>query len=255
MTFRILILGGTTEARQLAKRLSGDARLEVQVSLAGRTAKPIVHAVPLRIGGFGGAAGLADHLRREEIDVLIDATHPFAANISANAVEASAMTGTELIVLRRPPWIAGPGDRWTAHADIPSAINSIGTAPRRVFVTLGRQELEPLTIAPQHHYLIRSVEPVLPSLPIPSADYILDRGPFGVESEKALLEMHKIDVIVSKNSGGAASVAKLMAARSLQIPVVMIERPPAEKIAALQTIDDVTGALNHWLVSQEKRGE
>ncbi len=255
MSSSILILGGTTEARRLAQTVSSDGRFVVTVSLAGRTKKPVSHAVPVRTGGFGGAQGLADYLRVEHVELVVDATHPFAENISANAVSACALAGVGLIVLRRPAWVAEPGDRWTMHENILSAVAALGVRPRRVLVALGRQELKPLDVAPQHHYLVRSVDPVDPPLAIPHVDYILDRGPFDLAQEQVLLTDHRIDGIICKNSGGEASRAKLVAARKLQIPVEMIARPQAAGIPGVATVAEAVGAIDHWACSPAKRGE
>ncbi|MEZ5812650.1 MAG: cobalt-precorrin-6A reductase [Rhizobiaceae bacterium] len=255
MTFRVLILGGTTEARLLAERLAQDSRFEVTVSLAGRTANPVAHAVPVRSGGFGGASGLADHLRRNRVAMLVDATHPFAAIMSRNAEAAAKTAGTDLMVLRRPPWRPQADDRWTMHRDIAEAVSGLGASPRRVFVTLGRTDLTALFAAPQHRYLVRSVDPVEPRLDLASIDYILDRGPFDVAGEMALLAKWRIEAIVSKNSGGEASRAKLIAARRLGIAVEMVERPAPGQVPALPTVEAAIEALNHRVASMAERGE
>jgi precorrin-6A/cobalt-precorrin-6A reductase len=205
---RILILGGTAEARQLGERLAARPAYAAMLSLAGRTAAPAAQALPVRIGGFGGAEGLADYLRAEHIDVLIDATHPYAANISANAVRAAALTGRPLLALRRPPWETVAGDRWIEVADGDEAVGALGVAPRAVFLALGRQDIVPFATAPQHRYLVRSVDPVEPPLAVPHAAYITGRGPFAQADERDLLAAHRIDVIVAKNSGGTASYGK-----------------------------------------------
>ena len=251
---RILILGGTTEARQLAGRLAGRAGLAVTLSLAGRTATPAAQPVPVRVGGFGGAAGLADYLRSERIDALIDATHPYAAVISANAAEAARKSNVPLIALRRPPWIATAGDRWTEVADVREAVRALGQAPRRVFVTLGRKELAPFADAPQHAYLIRSVDPVDPPLRLPQVSYVTGRGPFGEASDRALMREHRIDVVIAKNSGGAATYGKIAVARALGIEVVMLRRPPAPASTAVASVDDAIGWLDHALTSATARG-
>jgi precorrin-6A/cobalt-precorrin-6A reductase len=251
---RILILGGTSEARMLAERLAARADLEVTMSLAGRTASPARQPVPVRRGGFGGAAGLADYLVSERIDALIDATHPYANIISANAVAAARKVDVPLVVLQRPPWIAVAGDRWDEVSDAPAAIHALGTAPRRVFVTLGRTEIGSLPGAPQHHYLIRSVDPVDPPLRLPHASYLTGRGPFTEADECALMSAHGIDVVIAKNSGGAATYGKIAAARALGIPVIMVRRPPAIEARAVETIEDAIGRLDHALTSTDARG-
>ncbi len=249
MTIRVLILGGTTEARQLAERLSADKRFDVTVSLAGRTKNPVPHAAKVRIGGFGGAIGLTTYLAESGTDLVVDATHPFAAEISRNAQRASAASGTKLIAIRRPGWEPVKGDRWRRHADVQSAISVIGEKRQNVFVTLGRQELAPLLTAPQHRYVVRSVDPVEPPLDLPDADYVLARGPFDVDAETALMLHHSINVVITKNSGGAASYAKLEAARQLGISVEMIDRPEFAGDAA-QTVDATLSMIDHWLDSE-----
>ena len=251
---RILILGGTAEARQLAGRLAGRVGLEITLSLAGRTAMPAAQPVPVRVGGFGGAAGLADYLMRERIDALIDATHPYANIISANAVAAARRSGVPLVALRRPPWIAVSGDRWIEVDDVREALRAIGQTPRLVFVALGRNELAPFREAPQHYYLIRSVDPVDPPLPLPHVGYVTGRGPFGEADDHALLIGHRIDVVVAKNSGGPATYGKIAAARVLGIDVIMLRRPLALDGAAVATIEDAIAWLDHALTSATARG-
>lgn len=255
MPHQVLILGGTTEARELAARLAGRADLAVTLSLAGRTASPVAQPVPVRTGGFGGAEGLARHLRESATALLVDATHPFAARISANAAAAAAAAGVPLLVLRRAAWQPVAGDRWTEVGSVAAAIAALGPAPRRAFVALGRQELEPLRAAPQHHYVIRSVDPVEPRLDVPDAEYILDRGPFELEREKALLAGRQIDAVVAKNSGGRAAYAKIEAARALAIPVILVRRPPAAAAAAAATVEEALAGLDHLLAAPAARGE
>jgi precorrin-6A/cobalt-precorrin-6A reductase len=251
---RILILGGTAEARQLAGRLAGRVGLEVTLSLAGRTATPAAQPVPVRVGGFGGADGLAKYLVGERIDALIDATHPYANVISANAVEAARRSGVPSIALRRPPWIAVAGDRWIEVSDVGEAVRAIGQTPRRVFVALGRNELAPLREAPQHYYLIRSVDPVDPPLPLPRVGYVTGRGPFGEADDHTLMTEHRIDVVVAKNSGGPATYGKIAAARVLGIDVIMLCRPRVPDGAAVETIEDAIAWLDHALTSATARG-
>jgi precorrin-6A/cobalt-precorrin-6A reductase len=251
---RILILGGTAEARQLAGRLAGRGDLNVTLSLAGRTASPAAQPVPVRVGGFGGVAGLADYLARERVDVLIDATHPYAATISANAAAAARQSGVPLVALHRPPWLAVAGDRWTEVVDVPEAIGALGRNPRRVFVALGRNELTPLCAAPQHHYLIRSVDPVEPPQRLPHASYITGRGPFGERDDHALMAAHRIDAVIAKNSGGSATYGKIAAARALGIEVIMVHRPPMRDGPAVETIEAALAWLDHALASTTARG-
>jgi precorrin-6A/cobalt-precorrin-6A reductase len=242
---RILILGGTAQARQLAQRLAGRANLDVTLSLAGRTASPAAQGVPVRSGGFGGVDGLARYLAEERVDVLIDATHPYAAQISANAANAAAQAGTALLALRRPPWTARAGDSWIEVDNVAEAARALGEKPRRVFLALGRNELRPFAGAPHHCYLVRSVDPVEPPLAVPRADYIIGRGPFAEADERALLERHRIDIIVAKNSGGAATYGKIAAARALRLPIILLRRPPLPEGPAVETVEAAVAWLDH----------
>jgi precorrin-6A/cobalt-precorrin-6A reductase len=261
---RVLILGGTMEARQLAERLARRADLAVTLSLAGRTAAPARQPVPVRLGGFGGAQGLADYLCREKIDVLIDATHPYAAAISRNAAIAAPQARVVLLALRRPAWTPMAGDRWVEVDDVAGAVRALGDVPRGVFLALGRKEIEPFEEAPQHRYLVRSVEPIMPPLMVPQAVYITGRGPFAEADERALLIAHRIDVIVAKNSGGPASYGKIAAARALGLPVIMLRRPPqpppypqageGREGAAVETVDGAVAWLDHACALAASRG-
>jgi precorrin-6A/cobalt-precorrin-6A reductase len=251
---RVLILGGTTEARHLAERLAPRHDLDVTLSLAGRTSNPVPHPVPVRIGGFGGPEGLADHLTSARINRLIDATHPYAAQMSANAAQAARLAGVPLLALRRPAWQAVAGDRWTEVADTRAAAHALGDAPRRVFLALGRNEIAAFVAVPQHHYLVRSVDPVEPPLAVPSAAYIQARGPFREADDRALLAAHHIDVVVSKNSGGDAAYGKIAAARALGIAVILLRRPTLPEVPAVETVDDAVAWLAHTGVSVAARG-
>jgi precorrin-6A/cobalt-precorrin-6A reductase len=241
---RVLILGGTTEGRELAERLAGRAELEVTLSLAGRTAQIVEQAVPLRIGGFGGTEGLVRHLREARIDVLIDATHPFAAIMSSHAAAAANAAGLAFVALRRPPWAPVQGDRWTRVCGVEEAVSSLGSAPRRVFLALGRQEIRPFCAAPQHFYLVRSVDPVDPPLAVQGALYVVERGPFGEAGDRALLLAHRIDVVISRNSGGSAAYAKIAAARALGVPVILLERPALASAPAVPGVEEALAWLD-----------
>lgn len=254
MTHRILILGGTTEARQLAGRLAARADCSVTLSLAGRTENPIAQNVPTRVGGFGGAGGLAAYLNDMRVDLLIDATHPYAARISANAVHAARMAGAPIVALRRPGWEAVEGDRWTDVDTTGDAVQALGAKPLRVFLALGRQEIDAFEAAPQHHYLIRSVDPVEPKLAVPDADYLLSRGPFREVDERMLFENHRIDVLVSKNSGGAATYGKIAAARALGIEVVMVRRPDLPDVPSAETVEALAAMIDHFVEPAAERG-
>ena len=221
----MLILGGTAEASALARLLAGEAWVAPVLSFAGRTVSPVLPPIPSRIGGFGGAEGLAAYLRAEAVDLLIDATHPFAHQISINAERAAEATGVPRLVLQRPPWTAEPGDDWHSVPDVAAAAAALGEAPRRVFLTIGRQDLLPFQAAPHHFYLIRSVDPPDPALLPPRAEILTGRGPFTEAADRALMERHGISALVTKNSGGADG--KLRAARALRLPVIMVDRKPA----------------------------
>lgn len=240
----ILILGGTAEAKALGHRLASRSGYEILLSLAGRTRTPAEQPVPVRIGGFGGAQGLADFIRETGIDLLIDATHPFAARISRNAAEAAMLSGVQILALRRPAWSRQAGDRWQDVANIAAAVTALDIPPRRIFLTLGRQELLPFEAAPQHHYLIRSVDPVEPPLAVPNAAYLTSRGPFAEAEEARLLKEHGIEMIVAKNSGGPSSYGKIAAARALGIDVILIRQPDLPKVSSFVTIDDLLALLD-----------
>ena len=221
----VLLLGGTTEASAVARALAGDPTIRAVLSLAGRTRAPVLPEIPARVGGFGGVDGLVRYLREHSVEVLVDATHPFATQMSRNAQAAAERTGVRRLVVLRPEWQRELGDAWSEVADMRQAAAALGTEPRRVFLTVGQQELAPFAAAPWHDYLIRSVDaPEAAALPA-RARCIVARGPFEVEAERRLLEQHAIEVLITKNSGGTATVAKLTAARALRLPVVIVARP------------------------------
>jgi precorrin-6A/cobalt-precorrin-6A reductase len=249
---RILILGGTAEARQLAERLAARAGLSVTLSLAGRTAAPAQQPVPVRVGGFGGVAGLSAYLRAERITALVDATHPFAALISGNAARAAAAASIPLLALRRPPWSPVPGDRWTEIADAEEAQRALGSAPRRVFLALGRQQLAAYVGAPQHYYLVRSVDPVEPPLALPQATYLIARGPFAEPAERALLTTHAIDVVIARNSGGVATYGKIAAARALGLEVLLLRRPRLVPAPNVASVAEAVAWLDHALLRADR---
>jgi precorrin-6A/cobalt-precorrin-6A reductase len=218
----ILILGGTAEARELAARLHAGA-IAVTTSLAGRVARPRLPDGETRIGGFGGPDRLADWLREKGVTAVVDATHPFAERISDSAVTATAATRTPLLRLERPGWCERPGDAWTWVASLEDAAARIGSGDR-VFLTSGRQGL-PAFAGCEAWFLIRTVDPPGPPLPRNHA-LILDRGPYTVAGETELLERHRIGLLVTKDSGGEHTVAKLDAARTRGVPVLVVRRPP-----------------------------
>ncbi len=223
---RVLILGGTSEASALAAALERDERFAATLSLAGVTRCPRLPALAVRIGGFGGADGLRRWLEQAGTDALVDATHPFAQRISCNALAAATAAGVPLLRIDRPAWEPVAGDRWTIVSDIEAAASAIGHRPARVLLTVGKQELAPFLAQPQHHYVIRSVDPPPPALCPPDSIVLAARGPFALADERALLLRHRIERLVTKNSGGIATAAKLVAAREAGLAVVMVARPP-----------------------------
>jgi precorrin-6A/cobalt-precorrin-6A reductase len=224
-SMRVLILGGTTEASELTRLLAADPRFEATVSLAGRTANPRTQPVRTRIGGFGGADGLVAWLKQDATQAVVDATHPYADQISSNAVTACARLAIPFASIVRPAWEPRPGDNWISVASAEAAADALGPKPRRVFLTLGRLELGAFASAPHHRYLARTIDPPGDITLPPDIRLLFGRGPFDRESETALLTREKIDVLVSKNSGGLATYAKIEAARGLGISVVMVARP------------------------------
>jgi precorrin-6A/cobalt-precorrin-6A reductase len=240
---RVLILGGTTEAFGLAHLLAADPRFETTLSLAGRTSKPRTQPVRARIGGFGGSDGLAAWLQQEAVAAVIDATHPYADQISSNAVTACGRLAIPLATIMRPAWQTEPGDTWQTVASAEAAADALGAEPRRVFLGLGRLELGAFASRPHHHYIARMIDPPEGTTLPRDIQLIFDRGPFDEQAETALLMEEKIDVLVCKNSGGAATYAKIIATRRLGIPVVMIARPHK---AHGHTLDDAEGAAK-WL--------
>ncbi|MHA1568466.1 MAG: cobalt-precorrin-6A reductase [Alphaproteobacteria bacterium] len=240
---RVLILGGTAEAAGLARVLAGDARVAAITSLAGRTRAPAAVPGAVRVGGFGGPEALADYLGREGIDLVVDATHPFAARISRNAARACDLAKVPRLLLARPPWTPQAGDTWVPVPDTEAAAATLPDLGRRVFLAIGRQELAAFAESAGLWFLVRLVEE--PETPPPLADHhlVLGRGPFAVEKEIDLLREHRIDVVVSKNSGGAGAAAKIAAARALKLPVVMIERPPAPDSETAESVE----AARAWI--------
>lgn len=230
----VLILGGTTEANALARALAGS---DVILSLAGRTATVPDLPCRVRVGGFGGAEGLATFLQAERVSAVIDATHPFAARISAHAAEACAATGIRRLMLVRPMWPERPGDRWVRAASMAEAATRLPDLGKRAFITVGIQELAAFAAAPVW-MLVRTLGPA----PL-FANVVTARGPFSEEDEVALLRAHRIDVLVTKASGGEATYAKIAAARTSGIPVLMIDRPP---LPAGEAVPSVGGALK-WI--------
>ncbi|WP_326574218.1 cobalt-precorrin-6A reductase [Streptomyces sp. NBC_00481] len=239
----ILILGGTTEARRLAELLHGTPGLRLTSSLAGRVASPRLPPGEVRVGGFGGAEGLAAWLRAHGADALIDATHPFAGTMSFHAARAAATTHVPLLALRRPGWVPAAGDDWHDVGSLEEAAKLLPTLGRRVFLTTGRMGLAAFAALDDLWFLVRSVDP--PEAPHPARmEVLLDRGPFTLDGERELLRRHRVDVVVTKDSGGAATAPKLTAAREAGVPVVVVRRPPVPEGVTVVT-DPETAA--HWV--------
>ncbi|WP_225801533.1 cobalt-precorrin-6A reductase [Streptomyces sp. NK15101] len=218
----VLILGGTTEARALAGLLHG--RVRVTSSLAGRVASPRLPVGEVRIGGFGGVEGLVEWTAGHAVDAVIDATHPFAERISFNAARAAATAHVPLLALRRPGWVPVDGDDWHPVASLEEAAGALDGLGDRVFLTTGRMGLAAFAACPQW-FLVRSVD--APDAPMPArTEVLLDRGPFTLDGEREILARRRIDVVVTKDSGGAATSPKLTAAREAGLPVVVVRRPP-----------------------------
>ena len=233
---RVLVLGGTAEARELASRLA-DRDVAVTTSLAGRTRDPRLPAGDVRTGGFGGVDGLAAALG--DVDVLVDATHPFAATMTAHAAAAAERTGTRLLVLRRPGWTAVPGDRWTRVPSLEAAAAAIEPGAR-VLLATGRQGVEAF-VGVDAWFLVRAIE--TPDVLPPRCALVLARGPFALDDERALLDGHRITVVVAKDSGGATE-AKLVAARERGLPVILVDRPPLPGgVDAVGSVDEVVDRI------------
>jgi precorrin-6A/cobalt-precorrin-6A reductase len=252
-TERLLILGGTSEGAELARAVAtrfGDG-LEITTSLAGRTERP--HPLPghVRVGGFGGPAGLAAYLIERGIGRLIDATHPFAARISAAAHLACEQANVHRLVLRRPPWRHHPLDRWIEVDTVTAAAAIVDRTGRRAWLTLGASEIAAFSAASDVHFLVRLVDPPRYPLPLRSCEVLVGRGPFSVAGEHSHIERHAIDVLVCKASGGGATEAKIIAARERGLPVIMVRRPPPEPGEA---VDTVAGALD-WLAGSSRLSE
>jgi len=241
---RALILGGTGDANRLADALVRET-IDAIYSYAGRTQIPLGHSLPTRIGGFGGAVGLADHIRKERITHVIDATHPFAAEMSRHAVEACAATDVPLVALERAPWTRVTGDDWIEVADIDAAVAALPEQRARVFLAIGRQHIAPFAARPQHAYTLRFVDAPEGALPLRDAEVIVSRGPFTLEGDHELMRSRGIDRLVARNSGGLGARAKIDAARELGLPVIMIARPALPERARVESVEEVLAWLSH----------
>lgn len=249
----LLILGGTSEAAALAAHIATVPDVAALVSLAGRTSAPRPLALPMRIGGFGGAAGLAAFLRGNGVKAVVDATHPFAAIMPFNAEAACRAAGVKLIALRRPEWTPVAGDRWRDVPDMAAAARALGREPKRVLLTIGRQELAAFAAAPQHRYLARMIDEPETGHGPPDLTVIRARGPFAPADEIGLMRGEAVDTVVAKNAGGSATGAKLAAARALGLPVVMVARPAKPDVPAIETVEAAMGWLmDHGILPTER---
>lgn len=249
----VLLLGGTTEASALAGRLA-DEGIATTLSYAGRTDKPRPQPVRMRVGGFGGVAGLAAYLRDHGVTHLVDATHPFAATMSRNAIEAAGQAGVPVAALSRPAWEPALDDRWIPVADIGGAVEALAGPERRVMLALGRMHVEAFAAQPQHRYLLRFIDTPKRPPALPHHNLVVDRGPFTVEGDLRLLQGHAIDIVVCKNAGGTGAEAKLIAARRLGLPVVMVERPMVPDRLEFHDPDALLRWLRHCAAPVAERG-
>jgi precorrin-6A/cobalt-precorrin-6A reductase len=237
-------LGGTSDANRLADavaRLGWDAIY----SYAGRTEAPMAQSLPTRSGGFGGARGLADYIRQQNITHVVDATHPFAAEMSRNAIAACAETGAALLALERAPWTKTPGDTWVEVVDETAAAAALPDRRTSVFLAIGRQHLAAFSGKPQHAYTLRFVDAPAAALPLPDARVIVSRGPFTLAGDLELMRSRGIEWVVARNAGGSGARAKIDAARELGLPVVMIARPILPERPRTESIEDVLAFLGH----------
>jgi precorrin-6A/cobalt-precorrin-6A reductase len=242
---RVLILGGTGEARAFAARVAELADVDAVLSLAGRTREPRAQPIATRIGGFGGVEGLCAYLEAERIERVIDATHPFAAQMSRHAAAACDRLGIPLLILTRAPWRRQTGDEWIEVAGLEEAVCALGDTPRRVFLTVGRLGLAAFARAPQHFYLVRTIDPPEHIAALPNHRLILASGPFAVEDEERLMRDAATDVLVTKNSGGTATYAKMLAARRLAVPAIVIAPPPRPVVPVVHEVEAALRFVSH----------
>ena len=247
----LLILAGTSEASALAKHV-GDAGIKACLSYAGRVERTKPQPIPKRIGGFGGVAGLCEYLEEEAVTHVIDATHPFAVQMSRNAVDACATLGLPLLGVERRPWLPKRGDFWVEVDSIAGAVDKLQRPKQRIMLALGRMHINAFAAHPHHHYLLRLVDPPASDITLPDYHSIVSRGPFTVEDDIALLRNHAIEMLVSKNSGGSGAISKIEAARALSLPVIMINRPPL--LRERQEVESVKEAMEWLLHGTKDRG-
>jgi precorrin-6A/cobalt-precorrin-6A reductase len=234
---QILILGGTTEAYQLASLAAQIPDCRITTALAGRTQAPRIPSGDLTMGGFGGIEGLVHYLQTHEITELVDATHPFATQISNHAAIAAAHVHIPYLRLVRPAWDPVPGDRWVDVANLEAAATLVPQMGQRVFLSIGRQDLSHFINVKHVWFLMRRVDPPDPSHVYPEGVQLVQRGPFTLSNERSLLQHYGIEAVVSKNSGGDATYAKIAAARELGLPVIMVQRPPLEVHSSVTSVE------------------
>lgn len=222
-----------------------DAGVRGTISFAGRVARPVRQPLPQRVGGFGGVAGLVDYLRAAGITHVVDATHPFAAQMSRHAIAACGETGVPLTALTRAPWTPESGDNWTHVSDIDGAVTALDRPAARVMLAIGRMNLPAFAPRPQHFYLLRLVDPPETPPALPDHYVEVDRGPFSFDGDLALMRQHAISLVVSKNSGGTGAYAKIRAARALELPVIMIARPDLPPRHELHDVHAVLNWVDH----------
>jgi precorrin-6A/cobalt-precorrin-6A reductase len=241
---RALVLGGTSDANRLADAIAC-ARIEAIYSYAGRTQSPVTQSLPVRTGGFGGESGLIEFIKAEQITHVIDATHPFAAEMSRHAIAACKALDLPLIALERALWTQIAGDRWIEVEDIDAAVDALPGPRAHVFLAIGRQHLMPFAAKPQHAYTLRFVDPPIGPLPLPDTEIIVSRGPFTFQGDLELMRTRNIEWVVARNAGGAGARAKIDAARELGLPIVMIARPALPERPRVESVEEVLAWLGH----------
>jgi len=241
---RALILGGTSDANRLADAIMR-AGIDAIYSYAGRTQSPVAQSLPIRTGGFGGVTGLIEFIKSERITHVIDATHPFAAEMSRHAVAACAASKLPLIALERAPWTRTTDDRWIEVGDVNAAVDALPERHARVFLAIGRQHLAAFAAKPQHAYTLRFVDPHDGTLPLADAEVIVSRGPFTLAGDLDLMRSRNIEWVVARNSGGSGARAKIDAARELGLPIIMIARPALPAWEQVESVEEVLAWLGH----------
>jgi precorrin-6A/cobalt-precorrin-6A reductase len=241
---RVLVLGGTSDANRLADAIAR-ARIEAIYSYAGRTQSPVTQSLPVRTGGFGGESGLIEFIKAEQVTHLIDATHPFATEMSRHAIAACAALDLPMIALERAPWKKVTGDRWIEVESIDAAVEALPRPHAHVFLAIGRQHLMPFAAKPQHAYTLRFVDPPNGPLPLPDTEIIVSRGPFTFQGDLELMRTRNIEWVVARNAGGAGARAKIDAARELGLLIVMIARPALPERPQAESVEEVLAWLGH----------